>query len=170
MAEAGLPPSTLLERQTAQTPDGRGRPRLRQVLEELLRLPPDQRPTALVCSHDDLALHALRLLHDMGLSVPGDMAVTGFDDLPYAAWSQPPLTTVAQDGRAMGERAVQQLWELLHNPHAGSGRELLPVALHLRASTLGSVAGYAPAPGSAASLGSPPAEAVGQGSGAAGGG
>jgi DNA-binding LacI/PurR family transcriptional regulator len=63
------------------------------------------RPTALLCMSDELALGALRAAGDLGLSVPEDLTVIGFDDTPAAAWAE--LTTVRQDllekGRRTGE-------------------------------------------------------------------
>jgi GntR family transcriptional regulator of arabinose operon len=138
LAEAGLPPTALIERAAAQTAERHSLPPVRAVLEDLLAQPADQRPTALLCSHDDIALQALRALHDMGRSVPGDLALTGFDDLPYAAWSQPALTTVRQDARAIGEHAARLVLRGLERaPAPLQARLFLPVELRLRASTLG---------------------------------
>ncbi len=150
LVEAGLPPSALIARATAQTPERHGQPSVTEVLRELLSLPLEHRPTALLCSHDDIALQALRALQDLGVAVPEGMAVAGYDDLPYAAWSQPSLTTVRQDAYAMGEQAVLHLWRGLAAPAAGPVRVLLPVGIRIRASTLGDQAtsqdGSAPGP------------------------
>lgn len=71
------------------------------------------RPTALLCMADELALGAIRAAADLGLSVPDDVSVVGFDDTPAARWSDPPLTTVRQDlvekGRHAGELALRLL-------------------------------------------------------------
>jgi LacI family transcriptional regulator len=75
-----------------------------QVAVELLRRP--DRPTAIFCSTDDQAIGVLRAAREVGLNVPEDLAVTGFDDLPEAAFSDPPLTTVASDRDAMARAAV----------------------------------------------------------------
>ena len=84
-------------------------PAIRRRVAELLRARP--RPTALACSCDAVALHALRALADAGLAVPRDMSVTGFDDDPIAEWSSPALTTVRQDFGAMGRAALAALAE-----------------------------------------------------------
>jgi len=55
----------------------------------------DEPPTALICSTDQLALGALHAAHALGLRIPDDVSVVGFDDLPMAAYSVPSLTTVA---------------------------------------------------------------------------
>ena len=57
----------------------------------------DPRPTALLAISDQLAFGAIEAAREMGLSVPGDLSVVGFDDVPEAARSNPPLTTVHQD-------------------------------------------------------------------------
>jgi DNA-binding LacI/PurR family transcriptional regulator len=57
----------------------------------------DPRPTALLATSDQLAFGAIEAAMEMGLSMPGDLSVVGFDDVPEAARSVPPLTTVHQD-------------------------------------------------------------------------
>jgi DNA-binding LacI/PurR family transcriptional regulator len=57
----------------------------------------DPRPTALLATSDQLAFGAIEAAGEMGLSVPDDLSVVGFDDVPEAARSNPPLTTVHQD-------------------------------------------------------------------------
>jgi LacI family transcriptional regulator/LacI family repressor for deo operon, udp, cdd, tsx, nupC, and nupG len=79
-----------------------------QALEALLELP--EPPTAVLACSDDLAFGALHALHDAGVGVGTDISLVGFDDLPLAAHTQPPLTTLRQQRRALGER----LAELLH--------------------------------------------------------
>ncbi|MGQ0837938.1 LacI family DNA-binding transcriptional regulator [Actinokineospora sp.] len=73
----------------------------------------DPRPTALLCMSDELALGAVRAADDLGLRVPADLSVVGFDDTPAAQWADPPLTTVRQDlaekGRIAGELALRLL-------------------------------------------------------------
>jgi DNA-binding LacI/PurR family transcriptional regulator len=73
--------------------------------EALLKLP--VRPTA-IFTNDDLAIGALRAIHQRGLRVPDDIALVGFDDIEYAAHTTPPLTTVAVPKEEMGRLAVRQ--------------------------------------------------------------
>jgi DNA-binding LacI/PurR family transcriptional regulator len=63
--------------------------------------------TAVFVANDQMALGVLNALHDEGLSVPGDISVVGFDDVPEAAYYTPPLTTVRQDFAELGRRGVQ---------------------------------------------------------------
>ncbi|MGI5502191.1 LacI family DNA-binding transcriptional regulator [Lentzea sp. CA-135723] len=71
------------------------------------------RPSALLCASDQLAFGALQAARDLTLTVPGDLSVVGFDDVPEAAYSDPPLTTVRQPladkGRRAGELALKLL-------------------------------------------------------------
>ena len=66
-------------------------------------------PTALVAADDMIALGALRALHEKGVKVPGEISVTGFDDVPFAALSVPGLTTVRQPIRDMVRVACELL-------------------------------------------------------------
>lgn len=65
------------------------------------------RPTALF-TNDDMAIGALRAVHDQGLRVPEDIAIVGYDDIEYAAHTTPPLTTVAVPKEEMGRLAVRR--------------------------------------------------------------
>lgn len=65
--------------------------------------------TAVFCANDQMALGLLRALTEAGRSVPGDISVVGFDDIPEAAYLIPPLTTVRQDFTAVGQRAIEIL-------------------------------------------------------------
>jgi DNA-binding LacI/PurR family transcriptional regulator len=65
--------------------------------------------TAVFCANDQMALGLLLSLSEAGRSVPGDISVVGFDDIPEAAYLIPPLTTVRQDFTAVGRRAIEIL-------------------------------------------------------------
>lgn len=73
----------------------------------------EARPTALACANDDMAAGALAAAHARGLSAPGDISITGFDDTPVSAIVWPPLTTVHQPLKDMGRQAVIALAERL---------------------------------------------------------
>jgi DNA-binding LacI/PurR family transcriptional regulator len=91
------------------------------------------RPTALVATTDQLALGAVRSARELGLDVPADLSVTGFDDIPEAARAQPSLTTVRQPLVGKGTIAGDRLFELLEGGKAPDA--LLPVELVVRDST-----------------------------------
>jgi DNA-binding LacI/PurR family transcriptional regulator len=67
------------------------------------------RPTAITCFNDLVAIGALRALNELGLSVPGDVSVVGYDDIEMAAYLPTPLTTVRAPSREMGRRAASLL-------------------------------------------------------------
>lgn len=92
--------------------------------DQLFSLPPEQRPTAIFASSDLMAYGVLAAAHKHGLSVPGDAALVGFDDLANMAESKVvvaghmlPLTTVRQPFYEMGRYAMQILFSLLETSH-----------------------------------------------------
>jgi len=88
---------------------------------QLLDLP--QRPTAIFCSNDDMAAGAMAVAHGMGLRIPGELSVVGFDDTPVATTLWPELTTIRQPVTAMGKAAVSALLERIRDRRAGRSRE-----------------------------------------------
>ncbi len=90
----------------------------------------EPRPTAILAISDQLAFGAIEAAKEMGLSVPEDLSVAGFDDVPEAAAATPPLTTIRQPHQRKGSEAVRLL---LEGPEAQS--VLLPIELVVRAST-----------------------------------
>lgn len=92
------------------------------------------RPTAVFAVSDTLAIGAIKGLRAEGLRVPDDIAVMGFDDIAVAAQIDPPLTTVAQPMRELGETAARLLLKRLHDPRAEVPGVLLPHTLMLRRS------------------------------------
>lgn len=79
----------------------------------------DPRPTAVLCGNDVLAVGALQQAKKMGLSVPTDVAVTGFDDIELAGIVSPALTTVRVPHRDMGIQAARALVEMVENTSPG---------------------------------------------------
>lgn len=78
-----------------------------QAMNELLSLP--QPPTAVLACSDELAFGAMHALYDAGLQVGTDISIVGFDDLPLAAHCHPPLTTLRQPRRKLGEHLAATL-------------------------------------------------------------
>jgi DNA-binding LacI/PurR family transcriptional regulator len=90
--------------------------------------------TAVFAANDQMAMGVLRALHEGGRSVPDDLSVVGFDDVPEAEYLIPPLTTIRQDFPAVGRRAIEAIRTAL----AGRGpttSPLLTPTLVVRAST-----------------------------------
>ena len=77
------------------------------------------------------------LLKLIGLSVPEDVALAGFDDLAFAARLDPPLTTIRQGVQQQGIEAAHTLFHLLREPGSGPRRVILPTELVIRRSTVG---------------------------------
>ncbi len=80
------------------------------------------RPTAVFCFSDILALSVISAAQELGLSVPGDLTVTGFDDVDYTTMFHPFLTTVAQPCYEMGRRSMAIILELLQNGRPDAAR------------------------------------------------
>ena len=72
-------------------------------------------PTAVFCYNDMTAIGLLRAACRTGLGVPQDLAVVGFDDIPFAAYVRPPLTTIAQPMRHMGKRATEMVLDMMED-------------------------------------------------------
>ncbi len=93
-----------------------------------------RRPDAVFAADDIMAIGAMRALHEAGLRVPEDVAVVGFDDLPQAARTEPPLTTVRQPTYRLGTITVDSLVDLIEYPDSSPRRIVLPTELIVRAS------------------------------------
>lgn len=112
LAEAGLGPRALTELPTDTLDVAAGR----DAGARLLGLA--DRPTAVFCANDLLALGVLQAMFVAGVNVPRDMAIVGYDDIEFAAAATVPLTSVRQPARAMGSLAA----ELLLDETDGDGR------------------------------------------------
>ncbi|MEM1100246.1 MAG: LacI family DNA-binding transcriptional regulator [Pseudomonadota bacterium] len=115
--EAGLDPASLV---TVETPYGieNGETAFRQVMA----MAPET--TVVMCVNDVLAIGALRAAREMGLKVPEDVSITGFDDIEIAMLAEPSLTTVHVPHREMGRRAAGMLIQMLRSGEAGQRMEL----------------------------------------------
>lgn len=90
-----------------------------------------------VFAHNDLSAGgAMQAVREAGLSVPGDVAVVGFDDVPYALHTDPPLTTVHQPMRGMGEAAARMLIAHFEGGALPEAPQVLPTTLIVRGSTV----------------------------------
>ena len=91
------------------------------------------RPTAIMCGNDLLALGALQTARVLGLRVPDDVAITGFNDFEFARFADPPLTTVHVPGYELGRIGAERLVARLNGDDAQAAETLtLPVELRLR--------------------------------------
>lgn len=106
----------------------------RSAVEALMAYPRARRPTALFSTFDLGAIDALYILREMGLRVPDDISVAGFDDIAAAATSAPPLTTIRQPFREIGARATAKLLMQIGRAGDAAGRDILPTQLIMRES------------------------------------
>ena len=91
-------------------------------------------PDAVACANDQMAIGALREFQQAGAAVPGDVAVTGFDDIYASRIVTPALTTVSQPLRELGRRAAERLRARISNRALPPRTEILPTHLVIRAS------------------------------------
>lgn len=91
-------------------------------------------PDAIFVSNNLMTLGALRALHELGIRIPEDVALVGFDDMPWAGDLYPPLTTVAQSGYELGQIAVELLLRRIAQPALPFRRVILQPQLVVRRS------------------------------------
>jgi LacI family repressor for deo operon, udp, cdd, tsx, nupC, and nupG len=91
-------------------------------------------PTALFSANDAMAIGALQLLKSRGISVPSDISMMGFDDIKFAAYCDPPLTTIHQPRSEIGALSMQMMLDQLQSKGSASRRIHLPHELVVRES------------------------------------
>ena len=127
LLEAGLPAdAALVEQGMFSTESGV------TGMQRLLEREPDL--DAVFAANDLMAAGAIRVLRDAGRSVPGDVAVVGFDDSETARTSEPPMTTVSQDIEQAGHRMAELLLEQVGGA-TEPRQEILPTHLVVRTSS-----------------------------------
>ena len=104
-----------------------------EAMNQLLALP--ALPSALFCYNDLTAFGAMQAARAAGMRIPQDLSVVGVDDLSLTRFVEPPLTTISQPIRQMGEMAVQMVLELIAGAESVDTR-VLPVRLVVRRSTM----------------------------------
>jgi DNA-binding LacI/PurR family transcriptional regulator len=92
------------------------------------------RPSALFVTNNLFLLGALEIIHELGLRIPQDISIVGFDDMPWARSFYPPLTVVAQPGYEMGRKAAELLFNRLNDPSRGPSTIVLEPKLTVRGS------------------------------------
>ena len=128
LADAGMPFESALMVRGDWTRSG-GRSGMRALLAL------DSRPDAVFCANDLTAIGAMDVLRELGLSIPGDVALVGFDDVDAASLVHPMLTTVANPAYDTGRVAGELLVSRITTEHTGDGRTvILPCPLVVRES------------------------------------
>ncbi len=121
-------PDTLLIEKPYEVREGR------DACRTLLSIDPKDRPTAIFCGNDVLAVGAMLEAQHLGFDVPGDVSIVGFDDLPLSEHLQPGLTTVHVPSRRMGECAAQYILDCIAGEETPSRVEL-PTEIMIRGTT-----------------------------------
>ena len=127
---AGLPPGPEAVARGADWADG-----AYVAAQHLLSPAQGARPTALFASNDLLAIGAMRAIRDWGLRVPEDVAIVGCDDAEFAAYQEPPLTTVHLPIEEMAARATTILLDLIRQRVTPPIQEMFPAHLVVRRSS-----------------------------------
>ena len=104
----------------------------REAMRQILTLP--ERPTAVFLNNNLLSLGALLAIRELGLRCPDDISVVGFDDHPWAAVSDPPLTVVRQPAQQLGQAAAQMVLALIDGEQPPESCVILECELILRQS------------------------------------
>lgn len=145
LEEAGISPVADWEEPGNYSEKG-GREAMRALLARGVR------PTAIVAANDLSAIGAMQALRRSGLRVPDDVAVIGFDDIPLAPYTEPPLTTVHQSVYRLGETAAKVLLRRIREgDDAGYAHHVVRTRLVVRESCGGRNARHIGAPGAPAS-------------------
>ncbi|NIB39953.1 LacI family transcriptional regulator [Pseudomaricurvus alkylphenolicus] len=128
MSDAKLPiePDWLLEGQMSLEGARRS---TRKLLHQ------SDRPTAVFCANDEMAMAAIHEIKTAGLKVPDDISIIGFDDIRFSEVMDPPLTTVAQPAEEIGERTMYRLCRAIEGKEIGQATETVPHKLVVRRST-----------------------------------
>lgn len=134
MAATGVP----VEESLVRTGDYRAEsadPAARELLGQ------SDRPTAVFAANDLMAIRTLQVAQELGLRVPEDLSVVGFDDVPESAMTTPALTTIHQPLHEMGGAALDLLVRMLQDPTAEVADVRLPTSMVERASSAPPAAG-----------------------------
>ncbi|HET6158591.1 MAG TPA: substrate-binding domain-containing protein [Dongiaceae bacterium] len=126
MAEAGL--ATTLMAEEAHTEEGG-----HALATRFLAL--SERPTAIICATDRMAVGAMRAIESAGLTVGSDIAVTGHDNIPASLFTDPPLTTMELPMREVGKRLAEMVLARLGGADIRDLQEVRPLIQHPRASS-----------------------------------
>ncbi|MCB0732383.1 MAG: LacI family DNA-binding transcriptional regulator [Ignavibacteriae bacterium] len=105
-----------------------------RIISEKL-LSKKNRPTALFCGNNLITLGALETIHNLGLKIPSDVAIVGFDDMPWSISLNPPLTAIFQPGYEIGRSAVRMLLDRIDEPNKTCAKVTLKTQLIERKTT-----------------------------------
>lgn len=107
------------------------------VRDLLFSTAPNARPDALFCANDSMALGAIDAAKSLGIRIPDDLSVIGFDNIPMAGWNAYDLTTIAQDVDAMIALTIETMLARIADPDTPTGLHTIPGRLCVRGSVRG---------------------------------
>lgn len=105
-----------------------------QAMGMLMALSLAERPTAVFCCNDDMAIGAMKAAAEAGLQIPSDVSIVGFDDIGFSHYTNPPLTTVQRPIEQLSRMGARKVLELIEEPQAGGELVLLDTRLVRRES------------------------------------
>jgi LacI family transcriptional regulator len=127
LSQAGIPFDPMLVRVGSYDPETAAQP-----AQQLLTLPDP--PTAIFASNDLSAIQTMNVAASLGLRVPDDLSVIGFDNIPESVFSEPPLTTIDQSIQQLGYEATLMLMRIIEEPGSQPTHVRLPTKLIVRQS------------------------------------
>ncbi|GGO07549.1 LacI family DNA-binding transcriptional regulator [Saccharibacillus kuerlensis] len=104
----------------------------RAAMEKLLSL--EDKPSAVFCCNDDMAIGAMNACFDKGILIPEDLSLIGFDDMMFAAYTNPPLTTIRKSVSEIGREGTELLLKLMEQPDTPPVQRLIGCELVRRSS------------------------------------
>lgn len=105
------------------------------VVDNLMLLSPEERPTAIVAANDLMAISIMHALQESGIRVPEQMSLVGIDDIDFASFTRPTLTTLRQPRRQIGRMAFDMLQDLLNGRDGIATAQSISLRLITRASS-----------------------------------
>ncbi|MNW50379.1 putative HTH-type transcriptional repressor ExuR [compost metagenome] len=94
----------------------------------------EERPTAVFCCNDDMAIGAMKAAAEAGLQIPADVSIVGFDDIGFSHYTNPPLTTVQRPIEQLSRMGACKILELIEAHATGGELVLLDTRLVYRES------------------------------------
>ena len=131
MKRHGLKPQLIFSNQTKISRHGA----YCLACEKIVVLPPEQRPTAIFCHNDDMALGIMMALQQHGIRIPDDISIMGFDDIDEAAFAYPNLTTIGGIKEIYPARLCQTLLKAISAPQEILAQQYIRPELVIRQST-----------------------------------
>lgn len=89
----------------------------------------EERPSVVICSNDDMAIGAMNACYAQGVAIPSGMSLIGFDDIPYARYASPALTTVGRPVAEIARLGAEQLLALMRDPSLAASQLLVKTEL-----------------------------------------